>query len=294
VSATTTAAVPLVDRARAILAAASLPLLEEPFADDAEGLTVRPHGDGSTVLVATVVGGRIGGGYGTAYPVGADMRCGALSRQALDAITAEGWERREYRFEGGVFAPPAGPLHPLVKETIAVLERHGQPGYSRFAVSLLESGNVRVDVVGGWDCRELSLNDVASPALYAAGFTVERKPEGQTGWFGVEHLEVRPPAERREEWALCHTVRRFLQSEFTNVGWDVAFEPAQESHMPDGAAPGSHLGALLFQFSGHAIHSPYSFDFALRRAGYAIEPGRFRWRRILRPLPAGESPAALS
>ncbi|MEV0487312.1 hypothetical protein AB0I69_42770 [Streptomyces sp. NPDC050508] len=276
--------------ARQILSAASLRVIDGELSEDSRGYRVTEQHDG-TVQVSPVVDGH------TTAPAGAQFRAGALdewqtmNRTALDVVTAEGWERIEDTWDGNVFRAPACELHPLVKETRHVLERDGRPGYAWFDLSLLESDAVKVDVVGGYNCRQLSLSDVASPALRAAGFDIETVHEddgrGRRDWHTAHHMVVRPPVERREEWAMAHTVRRLLQDKERNRGWDVHMVPALPDHMPEGSAPDAHLGGLLFQFDGHAVHHPGAFDYTLRQAGYDFAPSRHKWWRrirILRPV----------
>ncbi|MGW0562850.1 hypothetical protein ACWDZ4_20080 [Streptomyces sp. NPDC003016] len=279
------------DAARSFLSAASLPVLDENSPPDASGLRVLPYND-VCVMVAPVVEGKQGAWLMTSTE--GTNRWRVLNRQAIDVITAEGWEYVADTNDGGAFSPPVGPLLPEVKETIGVLERDGRPGYAVFDVSP-HAGTVRIDVAGGWNCRELSISDVALPALHAAGFDVETVHEGEGSerreWHILHHLVVRPPSERREEWALAHRVRRLLQGSHRNVGWEVGMTPALPEHMPEGSAPDAHLGALLFHFSGHAVYHPGAFDYTLQDAGYVLGPSRFKWwrhMRILRPAPAGE------
>ncbi|MGW0757088.1 hypothetical protein ACWD1Y_11470 [Streptomyces sp. NPDC002814] len=279
--------------ARQILSAASLPVIDGTPPEGARGYQVREEADG-TVMVLPVLDGRTGPHAGAAYRAGAQDEWQAMNRAARDVITAEGWQRTEYTWDGDVFRAPAGPLDPMVKETIHVLERDGSPDYSRFDVTPY-NGAVRIDVLGGWNCRQLSLSDVALPALYAAGFHVETVHEddgtGRRDWHTAHHLVVRPPVERREEWALAHTIRRLLQDKERNVGWDVHMAPALPDHMPEDAAPDAHLGGLLFQFSGHAVHDAWAFDYTLRQAGYDLTPSRHKWwrhMRILRPVAADQ------
>ncbi|MGW7594438.1 hypothetical protein, partial [Streptomyces rubiginosohelvolus] len=189
-----------------------------------------------------------------------------------------------------VFRAPAGPLAPIVKETVHVLERDGSPGYAQFDVTPY-MGAARVDVTGGWNCRELSISDVALPALRAAGFSVDSVHEGEGSelrqWGTLHHLVVRPPVERREEWARAHTVRRFLQGRFTHVEWEVQMRPALPEDLPEGSEPAAHLGALFYRFDGHAIHHPQTFDDSLRELGYDLQLSRHQWWhniRILRPV----------
>ncbi|MFB6505569.1 hypothetical protein ACFC07_22240 [Streptomyces sp. NPDC056099] len=277
--------------ARQILSAASLPVIDGELSEDSRGYRVTEQHDGM-VQVSPVVDGHTTAPHGTQYRAGALTEWQNMNRTALDVLSAEGWERADVDgWDGNVFRAPAGPLHPLVKETIHVLERDGRPGYARFDVSLLDSGAVNIDVAGGYNCRQLSLSDVASPALHAAGFDVETVHEdngtGRSDWHTAHHLVVRPPVERRAEWALAHTVRRLLQANHRNVGWDVHMAPALPDHMPEDAAPDAHLGALLFQFSGHAVHHAWTFDYTLRDAGYDLAPSRHKWwrhMRILRPV----------
>ncbi|MET9528166.1 hypothetical protein [Streptomyces coeruleorubidus] len=279
--------------ARQILSAASLPIVDGTPPEGARGYQVREEADG-TVMVLPVLDGRTGPHAGAAYRAGAQDEWTAMNRTARDVITAEGWQRTEYTWDGDVFRAPAGPLDPMVKETIHVLERDGSPGYARFDVTPY-NGAARIDVVGGWNCRELSISDVARPALYAAGFEVDTVHEGEGAerqeWHTLHHLVVRPPAERREEWALAHTVRRFLESRYTHIGWDVHMRPALPEHLPEGSEPDAHLGALFYKFDGHAIHGPRAFDYSLREAGYDLQPSRHQWWRhirILRPVPAAQ------
>lgn len=284
--------------ARQILSAASLHVLNAEPSADARGYLVRPIPDG-TIRVEPVLDGRTGMPAGAVYRSGATDEWRAMQHAALDAVTAEGWERAESTWDGDVFRAPAGPLDPMVKETVHVLERDGRPGYARFDVEPY-MGAVRIDVAGGWNCRELSISDVALPALHAAGFDVEVVHEGKGAerreWGTLHHLVVRPPVERREEWTLAHTVRRLIQSKHRNVRWDVHLAAALPDHMPEGSAPDAHLGALLFQFSGHAVHHAWAFDSTLRDAGFAIEPSRRPWwrhTRILRPSSAAQWPSPL-
>ncbi len=274
-----------IEAARQILTAAELPVIEMEPTPDAHGYLVRPGESDGTVEVCPVLDGRTGAQDGPLLRL-RDRQ--TMNRAALDAITAEGWQRTDNTWDGNVFLPVAGPLAPEVKETLHVLERDGSPGYAVFDVAPAGRDSVRVDVVGGWNCRELSLSDVALPALGAAGFEVETVHEGERAerreWHTLHHLVVRPPAERREEWALAHTVRRFLQSQYTHVGWTVHMAPARPEHLPEDAADGEHLGALLFQFDGHAVHDSRSFDYSLQKAGYALGPTRHPWWRNIRIL----------
>ncbi|MGA5411515.1 hypothetical protein ACPCSC_30210 [Streptomyces lavendulocolor] len=280
--------------AREILAAASLSVIDGTPPEGARGYQVREEPDG-TVMILPVLDGRTGAYAGASFRACAQDEWQVMNRTVRDVITAEGWERTGNTWDGDVFRAPAGPLHPLVKETVHVLERDGRPDYARFDVSLLDSGAVKVDVVGGYMSRPLSLSSVAKPALYAAGFDVDTVHEddgtGRRDWHTAHHLVVRPPVERREEWALAHTVRRLLQARHRNVDWEVHMVPAEPSDLPAGAAPDAHRGGLLFQFSGHAVHHAWAFDFTLRDAGYAFEPSRHKWwhhTRILRPVPAAQ------
>ncbi|MFD7764117.1 hypothetical protein [Streptomyces microflavus] len=277
---------PFVEAARSFLAAASLPVLDEQSLPDASGFRVLPY-NATAVLVSPVVDGQ------ATAPAGAQFRTGALrewenlGRSAHDVVTAEGWARIAHTWDGAAYSPPVGTLHPLVKETLHVLERDGDTGYAAFDVSLLDSGAVRIDVAGGYNCRELSLSDVAGPALSAAGFeseTFDVDGEISRTWGTAHHLVVRPPTERREEWALAHTVRRFLQAERRHVGWGVHMTPAQPDDLPEDAAPGAHLGALRYQFDGHAVHDPRAFDYTLRQAGYVLTPTRHAWWHNIRIL----------
>jgi len=279
---------PAIQAARQILTTAGLPVIEGTPAPDARGYQVRQGSDDGTVIVGPVLDGRTGV-PGGAMRTAAGDQWRAMNRTALDAITAEGWRRTGDTWNGNVFRPVVGPLDPMVKQTLHILERDGTPGYALFDAAPV-TGAVRVDVVGGWNCRALSISDVALPALYAAGFEVESVHEGQGAerreWHTLHHLLVRPPVERRQEWALAHTIRRFLQSRYTHVGWNVHMEPARPDHLPQDAADGTHLGALLFQFDGHAIHHTRKFDGSLQEAGYSLGPSRRPWwanMRILRP-----------
>ncbi|AWI32648.1 hypothetical protein [Streptomyces tirandamycinicus] len=274
--------------ARQILSAASLPVIDGEPLEDSRGYQLRENSDG-TVTVCPVLDGRPGAPANPVFRGGSMSEWRAMNRAALDAVTAEGWERTGDTWDGNVFRAPAGPLAPMVKETIHVLERDGQPGYARFDVSPY-MGAVSIDVAGGWNCRELSISDVALPALHAAGFDVSTVHEGEGAerreWGTLHHLVVRPPVERREEWALAHTVRRLLQSKHTHVGWNVHMKPALPERLPEDAAPDAHRGALFFRFDGHAVHGPRDFDHTLQDAGYVLGPSRHEWWRnvrILRP-----------
>ncbi|MFF4188150.1 hypothetical protein ACFYZ9_33645 [Streptomyces sp. NPDC001691] len=279
--------------ARQILSAASLPILDGELSEDSCGYRVIEQPDG-TVQVSPVLDGHTTiDMWAPSFRTGAVAEWQAMNRTVRDVVTAQGWERTEAHWNGNVFRAPAGSLHPLVKETIHVLERDGNPPYARFDVHLLSARarTVLVDVAGGYNCRQLSLSDVASPALSAAGFDVETIHEadgsGRHDWNTAHHLVVRPPSERREEWALAHTVRRLLQANHRNVKWEVHMAPALPDHMPEGSAPDAHLGALMFQFSGNAVHDSGAFDYTLREAGYALAPSRHKWwrhMRILRPV----------
>ncbi|WP_086681827.1 hypothetical protein [Streptomyces pseudogriseolus] len=274
-----------------ILSAASLPVIDGTPPEGSRGYQVREE-KGGMVMVLPVLDGRTGPHMGAVFRARAQDEWRTMNRAARDVLTAEGWQRTEYTWDGDVFRAPGGPLDPMVKETIHVLERDGSPGYALFDVTPY-AGAVRIDVVGGWNCRQLSISDVARPALYAAGFDVETVHEGEGAerpeWGTLHHLVVRPPVERREEWALAHTVRRFLQSEYTHIGWEVHMRPALPEHLPEGSAPDAHLGALLYQFNGHAVHHSRAYDYELRRAGYELQPSRHPWWRnirILRPAAA--------
>ncbi|MEU3502612.1 hypothetical protein ABZ726_18240 [Streptomyces hundungensis] len=278
--------------ARQILSAASLPVLDGELSENSFGYRVAEQ-PGGTVRVSPVLDGHTTTPTDWTQPrAGALAEWQTMNRTACDVVTAEGWERTDDAWGGNVFRAPAGPLHSLVRETVHVLERDGQPTYAWFDVDLLSArtGTVRVDVAGGYNCRQLSLSDVASPALHAAGFDVETIHEdngsGRRDWHTAHHLVVRPPSERREEWALAHAVRRLLQANHRNVGWEVHLSPALPSHLPEDAALDAHHGALMFQFSGHAVHDANAFDSTLLDAGYTLAPSRHKWwrhMRILRP-----------
>jgi len=277
---------PFVEAARSFLSAASLPVLDEHSPPDASGFRVLPYND-TAVMVSPVVDGQMTAPAGAQFRTGALREWENLSRNARDVMTAEGWAHIVLTWDGAAFSPPTSALHPLVKETVHVLERDGEPWYAEFDVSLLDSGAVKVDVAGGLNCRELSLSDVACPALRAAGFDVETfdvDDEISRTWHSAHYLTVRPPVERRAEWALAHTVRRFLQANYPNVGWDVHMTPAQPEDLPEDAAPDAHLGALRYQFGGHAVHHPRAFDYTLREAGYLLTPTRHAWWHNIRIL----------
>lgn len=282
---------PFVDAARTFLTAASLPVLDKSSPPEASGFRVLPYND-TAVMVSPVVDGLQGTADGTALRPGWMRRWENMARQARDVITAEGWGRVADTWDGVAFSPPVHTLHPLVQETVHVLERDSLPLYAEFGVSLLDSGRVGVDFVDGLYCRQLAFSDVAAPALHSAGFDINTVDfDGGTDcrtWDMADHLVVCPPVERRDEWALAHTVRRLLQAQHGNPGRSLYLVPAESSHLPEDSAPEAHLGSLLFQFPGHAVHGQWTFDLTLRKAGYTLGPTRQEKRRdmrILRPAP---------
>lgn len=280
---------PFVDAARSFLSAVPLPVLDEPSPPDASGFRVLPY-NAVAVTVAPVVDGLRGTWDGTALRPGWTERWRNMDRQARDVITAAGWGRVADTPDGGSYSPPVAPLHPLVQETVHVLERDGQPYNAEFDVSLLDSGAVKVDVVGGLYSHQFALSDVAAPALYAAGFdfnTVDYDGETSSrSWCMAHHLVARSPMERRKEWALAHTVRRLIQAEHRDPGRSLYIAPAEPSDLPEGSAPDAHLGALFFQFPGRAADGPGAFDLTLQKAGHTLGPTRHERQhhvRILRP-----------